>query len=137
FDEGTVVGDIGHAALVDRAERVALLDRIPRVFLQLLHAEADAVGLAVHLDDLHLDRLADGDDFGRVIHPTPGHVGDVQQPVHPAQIDEGTVFGDILHHAVDDLTLVQVGDHFGALFRAAFFKDGTTRDDDIAAAAVH
>ena len=34
-------------------------DAFPRIGLQLLHAEADALGVGVDPDDLHLDGLAD------------------------------------------------------------------------------
>src|SRR5690606_10238852 len=137
FHEGAVVGDVGHAALVDRADRELVRHGIPRIRLQLLHAQADAVGFLVDLDDLDLDGLADRQDLGRVVHAAPRHVGDVQQPVNTAQIDEGAVFGDVLDHAVDHLTFVQVGDDLGALLGARFFQNGTARHDDIAAAAVH
>ena len=59
FDERAVVGDVGDAALQARAERILGLDALPRIGLKLLHAERDAVGLVVDLDDLHLDLLAD------------------------------------------------------------------------------
>jgi hypothetical protein len=86
-----------------RAQRVLGADQIPRIFLQLLHAQADAVGFLVDLDDLDLDGLADRQDLGGVVDPAPGHVGDVQQAVDTAQIDEGAVFGDVLDHAVDGI----------------------------------
>ena len=56
LDEGAVVGDVGDAARELGADRVLGLDALPRIGLQLLHAERDAVGLVVDLDDLHLDR---------------------------------------------------------------------------------
>jgi len=61
----------------------------------------------------------------------------MQQAVDTAEIDEGAVFGDVLDHAVDDLALMEVADHLGALFGAAFFKDGAARHHDVAAATVH
>ena len=72
-----------------------------------------------------------------MVHTAPGHVGDVQQAVHTAQIDEGAVFGDVLDHAVHGLALGQVADDLGALLGAALFQDRTARDNDVAAAAVH
>ena len=135
--EGAVIGDVGDAALVDRAQREFGFHRIPRVVQQLLHAQADAVGVLVDLDDLDLDGLADREDLRRVVDAAPGHVGDVQQAIDAAQINEGTVFGDVLHHAVDDLTFGQVADDFGALFGTRFFQDGTTRHNDVAATTVH
>jgi len=135
--EGAVVGDVGHAAGVHRAQRILRGHQIPGILLQLLHAEADAVGLLVDLDDLDLHRLADRHDLGGVVDPAPRHVGDVQQAVDAAEIDEGAVLGDVLDHAVDRVALFQLGDHLGALLGAALFEDGAARDDDVAAAAIH
>jgi hypothetical protein len=98
--ECTVVGDVG-----DRPFR-----RVPTGYLastpshgsafELLHAEADALGFRVDLDDLDFDRLADIDKpGGRVVDALPRHVGDVQQAIDAAQIDERTVVGDVLDHA--------------------------------------
>src|SRR6266478_5946479 len=108
FDERAVVGDVGDAAGKARVERVLRLDALPRIVQQLLHAERDTVGLVVDLDDLDLHGLADGEHFGRVIDPAPGDIGDVQQAVDAAEIDEGTVIGDVLDDAVDDLTLFEI-----------------------------
>jgi hypothetical protein len=65
------------------ADRILGLDAGPRIGLQLLHAEADALRLRVDAHDLHLDRVADVDDLARVVDAAPGHVGDVQQPSMP------------------------------------------------------
>src|SRR4029077_20641679 len=108
FDERAVVGDVGDAALEAGADRELGLDALPRIVQQLLHAEGDAVGLVVYLDDLDLHRLADVEHFGRVIDPAPRDVGDMEQAVDAAQIHERAVVGDVLHHAVDDLTLFEV-----------------------------
>ena len=67
----------------------------------------------------------------------PRHVGDVQQAVDAAEIDEGAVFGDVLHHAVDHLALVQPADQFGALLGERVFQHRAAGDDDVAAALVH
>src|SRR6202040_3359527 len=104
---------------------------------QLLHAERDAVGLVVDLDDLDLDGLADGQHLGRVIDPAPGDIGDVQQAVDAAEVHERTVIGDVLDHAVDDLTLFEVLHQFLALLGAGLFQHGTARHHDVAAAAIH
>ena len=78
------------------------------------------MSILVDLDDLHLDGFADRQDLRRVVDPAPCHVGDMQQTVHTAQIDECAVFGDVLDHTIDGLALGQVADHLGALFGAAF-----------------
>src|ERR1700687_3255051 len=137
FDEGAVVGDVGDAAGETRIERILRLDALPRVVQQLLHAERNAVGLVVDLDDLHLHGLAAGQHFGRVIDPAPGDIGHVQQAVDAAEIDERTVIGDVLDHAVDDLAFFEILHQFLALFGAGLFQHGTARHHDVAAAAIH
>ena len=86
---------------------------------------------------LTLTRLADVDDLARVVDAPPRHVGDVQQAVDAAEIHEGAVLGDVLDHALDDLTLFEVGHEFGALLGPALLEHGAARHDDVAAAAVH
>src|SRR5229473_7666886 len=137
FDERAVVGDVGDAAGELRIKRILGLDALPRIVKQLLHAERDAVGLVVDLDDLDLHGLADGEHFGRVIDPAPGDIGDVQQAVDAAEIDERTVIGDVLDHTVDDLTLFEILHQFLALFGAGLFENRAARHHDVAAAAIH
>src|SRR5450631_1380238 len=137
FDEGAVVGDVGDAAGEARIEGILRLDALPGVVQQLLHAERDPVGLVVDLDDLDLDGLADGQDFGRVIDPAPGDICDVQQAVDAAEIDERTVIGDVLDDAVDDLAFFEILHQFLALFGAGLFENRATRHHDVAAAAIH
>ncbi len=137
LDEGAVVGDVGHAAGELGADRVLDRHRVPRVGLQLLHAEADALGVLVDLDDLHLERLADRDDLGGVVDAPPRHIGDVQEAVDAAEVHERAVIGDVLDHALDDIAFLELGDDLGALLGTAFLEDRAAADDDVAAAAVH
>src|SRR5262249_20240119 len=135
--ERTVVGDVGDAALEARAYGVFRLDALPRIVLQLLHAKRDAVGLVVDLDDLDLHLLADVEHLGGMIDAPPRDIGDVQKTVDAAEIDECAVIGDVLDHAVDDLTLFEVLHQFLALFGARLFQHRAARHDDVAAAAIH
>src|ERR1700742_906004 len=135
--EGAVVGDVGDAAGELGAHRVLGFHAVPRVGLQLLHAQADALGLGVDLDDLHLDRVAHRQDLAGVRDALPAHVGDVQQAVDAAQVHERAVVGDVLDHAFADFAFLQLADQLGALFGAGFFQDRAARDHDVAARAVH
>src|ERR1700730_7547316 len=137
FDECAVVGDVGDAAGETRVQRILRLDALPRLVQQLLHAGGNGVGLVVDLDDLDLEGLADGQDFGRVIDPPPGDIGDVQQAVDATEVDERTVIGDVLDHAVDHLTLFEVLHQLLALLGAGLFQHRTARHHDVAAAAIH
>src|SRR3979490_2063854 len=137
FADRAGVGDVGDAAGEARIERIFRLDALPRIVQQLLHAERDAVGLVVDLDDLDLDGLADGQHFGRVIDPAPGDIGDVQEAVDAAEVDERTVIGDVLDDAVDDLAFLEILHQFLALFGAGLFQNRAARHHDVAAAAIH
>ncbi len=114
-----------------------LSDALPRIGLQLLHAEADALGLRIEADDLDLHGLADRQGFARMVDAAPRDIGDVQQAIDAAEIDERAVIGDVLHHAGQDLAFLEVGDQLVAGFGAALLEHGAARDHDVAARAVH
>ena len=59
------------------------------------------------------------------------------RPSTPAEVHEGTVFGDVLDHAVHDVAFRQLADDLGALLGAGFLEDRAARHHDVAAAAVH
>jgi hypothetical protein len=65
LDEGAIFGDVGHPAREHAATGYLVAGAFPRIALELLHAEADALGLAVDADDLHLHRVADVDQLAR------------------------------------------------------------------------
>ena len=104
---------------------------------QLLHAERDALGLVVDLDDLDRDRLADIEHLGRVVDAAPGDVGDMQQAVDAAEIHEGAVVGDVLDHAFDDLPSSRFCTSSWRSSARRLFQHGAARHHDIAAAAIH
>jgi hypothetical protein len=108
--EGAVFGDVGDSAAQLGADGVLGDHAIPRIAFQLLHAQADALRILVDADDLHPHGVADGDHFARVVDALVAHVGDVQQAVDAAQVNERTVVGDVLDHAVDDLAFGEVLD---------------------------
>src|SRR5207237_8480810 len=109
---------------------------LPRVCSELLHAERDALRLRVEANDLDLDGLADIQRLGGMIDAAPGDVGDVQQAVDPAEIDEGAVIGDVLDDAGEDLALLEAGDQLRALLGPALLEHGAARDGGVAARAL-
>src|SRR3954447_6939100 len=137
LDERAVVGDVGDATGEAGTQRVLGFDALPRIVQQLLHAQRDAVRLVVDLDDLDLHGLADREHFGRMVDAAPRDIGDVQQTVDAAEINERTVIGDVLDHAVDDLTLFEVLHQLLTLLGASLFENRAARHDDVAAATVH
>ncbi len=113
-DEDAEVGDVADLALQDRADRVVLLDEIPGVVLELLHAEADALLVQVDVEHDGLDLLAHVHELARVLDAlVPGHLGDVDQPLDALlELDEGAVVrhGDdlALHHRADRVAIRDV-----------------------------
>ena len=135
--ERAVVGDVGDAAGEARADRILRLDAFPRIDLELLHAERDAERLRVDADDLHLHRLADVQDLGGMVDAAPRHVGDVQQAIDAAEIDERAVLGDVLDDAVDHLAFGEALHQLGALLGERILQHRAAGDDDVAAPLVH
>ena len=72
-----------------------------------------------------------------MIDALPGNIGDMQQAINTAQINECTIIGDIFDHPLQNLTFLQVGYQFRAGFGAGFFENRTARDHNIAASAVN
>jgi hypothetical protein len=64
------------------------------------------------------------------------HVGDVQQAVQAAQIDEGAVFGQVLDHAGDDGAFLQLIERGALALVDLLFHGQLARDHHVAAAPV-
>ena len=135
--KGAIVGDICHFAGEAHAWRIFCADALPRVRLQLLHAEADPLRLLIDFDDLHRDLLANRKHLCRMADASPGYIGDMQQTVYAAEIDERTVIGDVFHRALDDLFFLKARHERGPLFGPPLLEHSPPGDDDIAAAPIH
>ena len=136
LDERAVVGERDDATPDAHADRVAHGGVHPGIGLDLLETQRDALGLRVELQHLDLDLVADSEQLARVVHPAPGHVGDVQQAVDAAEIDERTVVGDVLDHAVDDLALLEGLQGGCAHLLALLLQQSAAREDDVPAPLV-
>src|SRR5262249_41499453 len=136
LDERAIVGEIGDLAEQPRALRIAPAQADPRIFAELLHAQRNAVLLLVELQDLGGDLLSPLDDFARMAHTPPRKIGDVQQAVDAAEIDERTVVGDVLDDALHDGALFQRLQQLGALFAHARLDDCAAREHDVIALAI-
>jgi hypothetical protein len=66
----------------------------------------------------------------------PGHVRDVQQAVDAAEVDEGTVVGEVLDHALDRLAFLQVRQQRFALGAVCLFHDRAAGHDHVVALLV-
>ena len=75
------------------------------------------MGLGVEADHLHFDGLANLQRVRGMVDAPPGDVGDMQQTIDAAQIDEGAVLGDVLDHTLEHLAFLQVFDQLAAFGR--------------------
>ena len=66
----------------------------------------------------------------------PGHVGDVQQAVDAAQIDERAVVGDVLHDALEHLAFGKRVERVLLLLGVLLFEERLARQHDVAALLV-
>ena len=91
---------------------------------------------ASNFSTLARELLADLHHLARVAHAAPGHVGDVQQAVDAAEVDERAVLGDVLDHAVDDRAFGQRLEQLGALLAHRGLDHRAARQHDVVALAV-
>src|SRR6266850_1006674 len=136
FDERAVVGGADDASFDVCADRVALDGVEPRIRRELLEAERYALLLSVVLQNFYLDLVADVDEVAGMGEASPTHVGDVEQAIEAAQIDERAVVGQVLHRAVHDGTFGEVLERLAAEFGLLLVEDLFARDHDVAALLV-
>ncbi len=137
FHECAVVRDGDHLALDARIDGEALFHGQPGIRELLLVAQRDALGILVVLENRNLDLVAHLEHLAGVVQAAPGHVRDVQQAVHAAQIDEGAVFGDVLDGSFHQLAFFQASQGFFLHVRIDGLKVELAAQNDVAAAAVH
>ena len=137
LDEGAERDGLGDLAVDDGADRVALDQLDPRILGGLLQTQGDALALQIDVQNLDLDLVADLDDLGRMVDVVPGQLGDVDQTVDAAQVNEGAEVDDAGNRALETHALGQLGEDLGALVLAAFLKQHATGQDNVVAVAVH
>src|SRR3954468_15827198 len=136
LDEGAEGHDLGHLALDGVALVGALEHLLPRVGLRLLEPERDPLALAVDVEHLHLHVLADLEHLGRMVHVRPRELGDVDQAVHPVEVDERAEVDDVRDLPLDDVARVEPVENLLTLLLALLLEHGAPRQHDVVARAV-
>ena len=136
LDERAERDQLGDAAIDQLADLVALGELLPWILLGGLEREADALTTAVDVEHLHADLIADGDDRTRMVHVLPREFRDVDEPVHAAEVHEGTEVDDAGHHARPDLAGPQVVEEVLALFLLGLLEPGTAGEHHVVAVLV-
>ena len=65
----------------------------------MFQAEGHAIPVAVETQHFDVYFVTDVNNLGRMLDALPRHIGDMQQAVDTAEIDERTVIGEVLDHA--------------------------------------
>ena len=80
--------------------------------------------------------ITDFDHFRRMPNALPGHIGNVQQAVDAAKIQERTIVGEVLDHTLDDCAFLETIDQVFALSCEFVFNDRTARNHQVVAATI-
>src|SRR5258708_5360098 len=112
------------------------MQRVPRIGGELTHAERNTALGRVDVDHNAFDFIAAVDQIVGMSEASPRHVGDVQEAVEAAEIDEGAVLGEVLDHTCENRTFFEVLESLGTLLGLLAFQQLFARNDDIAALLV-
>ncbi len=102
----------------------------------LFEAEADAFLFLVHVENDHVQFLADLQNFRRMAEATPAHVRDMQQTVQAVQINERAEIRDVLDRALADVARRHLGQQLPALLIALGLDQFTAAQNDVLALLV-
>src|SRR5829696_1207990 len=131
--ERAELDELGDPAVDQLADLVAAGELLPGILLRGLEREADALPAHVHVEDLDVDLVADGDDRAGVVDVLPRQLADVDQPVHAAQVDEGAEADDRRHGAVTHLADLEVGEELVARLLLGLLQVGPAAQHDVVA----
>jgi hypothetical protein len=109
----------------------ALGNGLPGLGLKLLEAERNLLVFRVDFENLDLKLLADGEHVFGLIDARVGDVGDVEQAVYAAEVDESAIGNEAADGAGDRVALVH---GFAASFDEAaslLFEDDAAIDDHV------
>src|SRR5262245_47292390 len=136
LDERAVVRQADDLAAHSGADWIALDHVRPRIVHQLLVAERDAFGCRIVLEHDHVDLVVDLEQLRRMRHAAPRHVGDVEEAVDPAEIDERAVIRDVLDDAAEDLAFGERVERVLLLLGVLLLEEDLAREHDVAALLV-
>ena len=131
FDECTVIGHHDNFAFYFVTYFQVRIQSVPRMRSQLFQTQCDTLLLVVEVKDNHIDLLVKLYHFFRVAHTSPREVGDVNQTVYAAQVDEDAVRGDILNGTLEYLSFFKLADDFFFLLFQFGFDKSLVRNNDI------
>ena len=136
LDEGAERHQLRDPAVDQLADLVAAGELLPGVLLGGLEGERDPLPGEVDVEDLNGHLVTHLDHGARVVDVLPRQLGHVDEPVHPAKVDEGPE----VHHGADDaaadLAGLEVGQELVAGLPLGLFQVGPAGQHDVVAVLV-
>ena len=136
LNECAVGHDVDDSAFDGGTDRVLGFDFVPRILGLLLETEGDALLVVVDVEDHHFDFLSEFEHFVRMGDASPGHIGDVEETVNTAEVDERTEVGDVFHDAFADLVDFHIFKQLGAAILAGCFEKFAAGNNDVSAVLI-
>ncbi len=132
LNECTVVGDDNNLTLHVVTHLELAVESIPRMRSELLQTESDALLLVIEVEDNDIDLLVEGNNLVRIAYAAPRKVGDVDESVNTAEVNEYTVRSDVLDGTFENLTLFELADDFFLLLFQFGLDESLVRNNNVA-----
>ena len=132
LNECTVVSDNDNLTGYVVTHLEISIQSIPGMRSELLQTESDATLLVVEVENNNVDLLVELNHLVRIVNTTPAEIGDVDESVNTAQVNEYTVRSDVLNNTLQDLTLLELTDDFLLLCLKLGLDESLVRDNNIA-----
>src|SRR5687767_1089494 len=131
FDERTVISYAGNFPVQLFANWKPLFNAAPGIGQQLFVAERNTLALAIELEYLYLNSVAYSKEISRALQASPGHVGNMQQPVNSTQVYKGAVVCEILNLTLYDDVFFDLAQRLSLAIRILIFQYRLARKDDV------
>ena len=99
---------------------------------ELLQTESNALLLIVEVEDNNIDLLVELNNLMRIVYAAPREIGDVDESVNTAQVNEYTVRSDVLNDTFEDLTLLKLANDFLLLSLDFLLDESLVRYNNVA-----
>jgi hypothetical protein len=132
FNKCSVFSHDNYAAIDFIADFELFAECVPWMGLELLETKCDALLLVVEVENNDIEFLVELHNLFGMAYAAPGEVGDVNETVYAAKVDENAVGGDVLDGAFEYLTLFEFRDDLALLSFELGLDECFVADNDIA-----
>ena len=98
---------------------------------QLFQAESNTFFVVIEIENYHVDFVVQFHHFVRMLDASPRKVGDVNQAVNAAQVNEYAVGSDVFNHTFEHLAFFESRNNFFFLLFQFFFDKSFVRNNHV------